>query len=756
MQVKEIHLLLNAGIVLLLCAAAAGAITFSPPEVVVSPPPPMTPGPEVGETFETPGLVFSFIVSGFESASSFGDREKDAVCKGVVEGMGSDGMSKVKQECRIASVIPFGSSSALVNGYSWFNWTSTPSIDDLNVAKFLSKEKVTQLLGNTSALFPFLKDIKPNCACKGLEKVTDSSTLALNFLSNLTGIPGPVQCSARLIYDKLNPSGIINVVGLDDGSVIAANKGKFCSMMAVKGGITGLPGSGPCKQYGIVAKEVESKLQQATCNSPPPPIDGSINANNVCGVSVPKISVRVPLNVPTSPGLGYLMPPNVTVSAPDPLPAQVIATLSGAEPVFLVANAASNGPYAATPPATLGGGTCVSNGCSGGMIAMIDATDTPRKAYQCTSSDVAVRMSGTMVSKVSLIPQSRSIPVFCTVAPTVTVSTSFMQSAVNAVIVAQIEKTLVTRLIVTSAGSGYRTAPTITIAPPLASDYLGKLCGPSPIEGLPSSIAYNLPLEITTTGICQPLGFDTFNKQVCSNPATIQEGGTFGDLGIGTCDVLSAFRVDPNSITTSNCAILTQRFTTITNIPDKPIAKPPERPPFEIARPPARPPVPNPTPLVCKYDGVYNLSPSYSPCSNIYIASGTDSDCDNSLVTLRTDNQLGGKFVRKNWRLSTTFLGGKSTPTKVEALARKGCPLRKNLAAPNLIASDGALKVGGSRWEWQVVPHPGESESCENVNLVSQNLGDMAFLGVSTSCTRFMYSPTDGDRQRFRITPVRN
>lgn len=58
MQVKEIHLLLNAGIVLLLCAAAAGAraITFSPPEVVVSPPPPITPGPEVGETFETPGV----------------------------------------------------------------------------------------------------------------------------------------------------------------------------------------------------------------------------------------------------------------------------------------------------------------------------------------------------------------------------------------------------------------------------------------------------------------------------------------------------------------------------------------------------------------------------------------------------------------------------------------------------------------------------------------------------------------------------
>jgi hypothetical protein len=154
---------------------------------------------------------------------------------------------------------------------------------------------------------------------------------------------------------------------------------------------------------------------------------------------------------------------------------------------------------------------------------------------------------------------------------------------------------------------------------------------------------------------------------------------------------------------------------------------------------------------VCRYDGVYELRPLYSPCNKYYIASGTDSDCSNNFVNLRTYSQLGGKPARKNWRLATVAQNNLSTPTRVEAIARARCGTSKYLAAPNLQASGGLLKVGGSAWEWQVMPYPG-SKSCEEVNLISQNnLDSRAFLEVPRTCTRFLYNATDGGRQRFRI-----
>eukprot|EP00890_Picochlorum_soloecismus_P001522 jgi/Picsp_1/2370/NSC_05833-R1_hypothetical protein M23134_02055 [Microscilla marina ATCC 23134] len=740
MQLVYSTVLLLLGVVA--SATAQKQITFSPPIALPSPPPPpATPSPSSGPPptpFNTPGLVFSLIVPGY-TAQNFGAAQRQAICDGV---LADSGLSNSKEECRLGSLSTFNATSVLVNGYSWYTWTATPSVTDLNVVTAVRNEQVVQLTKNTSALFPSLKGTYPNCACLGTSQVTASSTTPFDFAVNLTGIPGPVQCGARLIYNPADPVGIINVVGVDDGSVTNGNLGKFCSTPPVEGGVSGTPGSGSCRQYGVVASS--SGTTQATCTNPPTPTTGAIDTTNVCSAAGG--------TTPTDKGKGYTSVPAVTVSAPNPLAAEAVATLSGAAPVFTVTNSGSNGPYNGKPSVTLGGGTCVSATCTGTVLEIIDALGNTAKDPTCLASDVVVTMdkatAGAKVTGTSLPAGTR-----CTSPPTVAFSSALLQPSVTAQIVAVIDAGLVQSLIVTNAGSGYRSAPTVTIAAPAGSTDLGKLCGPSPIAGLGSSISYTTPTPITTSGMCQPLGRDTFANKVCSIPAAVN-GGIYEALGVGTCNAVSAFRVEPTATTTSTCGVLGQTFvTTVAPSPASPPATPPASPP---ATPPASPPAtpPSPTPLVCRYDGIYELRPLYSPCNGYYIASGTDSDCSNNFVNLRRFNQLGGKPARKNWRLATVATGSLGTPTTVEAVARARCTTSKYLAAPNLQNSGYQLKVGGNAWEWQVVPYPG-SKSCEEVNLISQNnLDSRAFLEVPRTCTRFLYNATDGGRQRFRIKKV--
>lgn len=513
------------------------------------------------------------------------------------------------------------------------------------------------------------------------------------------------------------------------------------------------------------ARRLRNLLQEPRAGANAP---GSINTVNVCG--------RFSGVAPTSGGAGYSAVPVVTVSAPNPVTATGTFALgpNGALAYYNIAFN-DNGPYAdniiGNLKANLDDAECVEviellgapSSCTGPSTTIQPQGTAIRVTGKlCTSDDFndANGCTGGTNNKCYFVGRNNNIigagfpsadivgtRVFCSRAPRITFGSDQLQTPQTAKVEARVADGQVTTLVVTSAGSGYRTAPTISISPPSNATDLGKLCGPNPIASLPADIATSAELPVSTDGACRPIGRDTFTNMPCSVPAP-RIGGEWIPVDSATCNVENRFRPEPKA-GSNTCGIMPQGFTTSVIPGPTPPAVPPASPP---AVPPATPP--SPTPLVCRYSGVYELRPLYSPCNGYYIASGTDSDCSNNFVNLRRFNQLGGKPARKNWRLATVATGSLGTPTRVEALARARCTTSKYLAAPNLQNSGYQLKVGGNAWEWQVVPYPG-SKSCEEVNLISQNnLDSRAFLEVPRTCTRFLYNATDGGRQRFRVRSV--
>ncbi|WPT11387.1 hypothetical protein PSENEW3n2_00000825 [Picochlorum sp. SENEW3] len=743
MQCNAILLLALIGVV-----QAARQITFPPPvqPIVPSPPPPPPASPGVAPvTFPSPGFVFSMIVKNTNQAS-WTVAQEAKFCDDLVS---VNAPANTKESCEAKFAQSWNGTDALINGFFFYEWLSTPSVTQIQLASALRDQAVETLRQNASSIlgqnFP---GSYANCACDGpTAVVTASATSDFSYSKNLTVIPGPVQCGARLTYSTAQSDAVINQVGVDDGSTNLANIGKFCSTPAVVNGVSGIPGQGSCRQYGVVATPVGTARATAT-------------------VTVAGGSVQNPGTV-TDGGSGYTSAPGVTLSAPNRVGATASLSWSGNSGLLTNAatlSTATNGPYATTPTGVIGGGTCVDTSdtyCTGGSLRInVPGTPSTRTGQVCTSDDFnsatgcnggacVVTVTGGATSSVTF--PGATGQVYCTSTPTITLdNNAALQAAQQATAEARFSSTTnaVTAIVVTGAGSGYLSAPTVTIAPPGTGD-VGKLCAPTPITGIGVAVTEG----ITTTGVCQPLGRDTQFNRVCSTPAV--DGGLWSALNTATCNVISSFRNQPSPTDTNKCGILTQSFVTSVIPPPPPAPAPspaPKPAPSPAPTPSAPTPAPTPSaPVVCSYRGIYEIIPLYAPCNRYRIASGTDSDCDYNLVTLRTAGQVGqGKIARLHWEFATIAEDGLSVPTNVLARARRGCTNRF-LAAPS---DPTTLKTGGSSWKWQFVPWPG-AISCEEVNVISQNrLSTTAFLQVPRSCDRFRYNATDGGRQRFRLRRV--
>ncbi|KAI8112072.1 hypothetical protein M9434_003396 [Picochlorum sp. BPE23] len=734
-------------------AYAKRQVIVSPPPITPSPPPPPPPGASPAPapvTFATPGFLWSVVIPGYTQAS-FGTTQQNQLCEDLIDRPVQD---IAIEQCQISSIATYNGSNVEVSGYTFWGWTQVPNAFQLNVATALRNYAVTSLTDNATAIFAKnFPGTFPNCACDGVNEVTQSGNLPFVY-KNLTSVPasvaGPAQCGARLNYDSTVASNVLNQVGIDSS---AANFGKFCAPGGVVGGVVGVPGAGTCVQYGVIASASGTTQAAATSKASPGGTWGGATINTA--------------------GSGYASAPTVTIGAPAPVAITtpsipLSATGEVGTPSFIT----PNGPYATAPAVTFSAGSavCVSTGGSAtctGTSQTITAFGSggQKTGPRCIDADLLSVWSSSTLSVTGFTLGGVAIQsgtgVFCTAAPTIIVSSATIQPSITATAIATISGGAVTAIITTNTGSGYvsGSTPTITIASPVTND-IGKLCSPSPITGLPTDLAVSSAQAITTSGTCQPLGYDTRTRQVCSVPSVVGGRSNWNKLGVQTCNVVSSFRAQPNSQTTSACLVLSQTFeaSVLPPPPPSPAPKPAPSPAPKPAPSPAPKPAPSPAPkpappapLVCSYRGIYEIIPLYAPCNRYRIASGTDSDCDYNLVTLRTAGQVGrGKIARLHWEFATIAEDNLSVPTNVLARARRGCTNRF-LAAPS---DPTTLKTGGSSWKWQFVPFPGSSK-CDEVNVISQNrLSTTAFLQVPNTCDRFRYNATDGGRQRFRLRKI--
>ena len=552
-------------------------------------------------------FVFSLIFPGY-TASTFTTALQQQLCDDLVSVNAPAGSFEI---CTLSSLSTWNGTSVLVNGYFFYGWSVDPTTSQVQLAQALRDQSVQKLRNNASALFnsPLNKGY-PNCACKGpVDVINASSTTPFDYTTNLTGIPGPVQCGARLIYNTAIGNAQAGIVGVDDGSGTAANLGKYCSNPAVAGGVLGTPGAGSCRQYGVIASAAGTTQATAKIQAPS---TGQVLTSMVYDIVG---------------GSGYSTVPAVTISAPNPVNAVVSVILTGASNPQATVDTA-NGPYQVKPDGVISNSAlCIdtamdaSIGCSGSI-----ATVNNKMGFTCTNSDLnsATACGGspcivwqtgaanpTENQKVQSVtyPGSTTANTFCATTPTITISDTFLQSEVQAKATATVSGGAVTSITVNPPGNGYRTTPTITIAAPTASD-LGKLCSSNPVT-LPTSIAVNSPIAggITTTGQCQPLGLDTQMLRVCSVPAA-PNGGIWETLNVGTCNVVSSFRNQPSPTDTNECGVLAQIFiTTPAPGPSPPPASPPAASPPQAPPPQASPPVmpsppiapspPPPSPPLC-------------------------------------------------------------------------------------------------------------------------------------------------------------
>jgi hypothetical protein len=277
------------------------------------------------------------IVPGYSTAS-FGAAQQTALCGSITNNWNTTTRAV---SCTVGSVSAFNGTGVLVSGYAYFTYSAFPTVIELQAAAALRDARVVLLTTNSSsvlgAAFP---GAIPNCACDGVGVVTALSTASFVYNVNITGVPGPMQCGARLAY--YNPSAQINQVGVDDGSVAFSSFGKYCSTPPVTGGVVGVPGAGSCRQYGVVASA-----------------DGTTQATATAVVAAGIVTGTTGL----AGGSGYTSVPTVTVSAPNPLAAQVTYNLNGAfQPTSFTLSSASNGPYIAAPAVASLSNTCVDTG----------------------------------------------------------------------------------------------------------------------------------------------------------------------------------------------------------------------------------------------------------------------------------------------------------------------------------------------------------------------------------------------------------
>jgi len=170
------------------------------PTVQATPPP----------SFQSPGLVFSIVIPQTQVAA-FNAAQQQKLCSTVTTGFD---VPPSNISCTVGSVSAWNGTDVLASGYAFFTWTATPTVTQLNIAGSLRDARVTALTTNAASIlgaaFP---GAYPNVACLGTAAVTASGSVAFTYNTNLTGIPGPVQCGARLTYDSNLPAAVLHHPG---------------------------------------------------------------------------------------------------------------------------------------------------------------------------------------------------------------------------------------------------------------------------------------------------------------------------------------------------------------------------------------------------------------------------------------------------------------------------------------------------------------------------------------------------------------
>ena len=218
-----------------------------PPPPSVAPAPPVEPIPVPGAppaaSFTTPGLEFGLNVVGY-NAAAFTPALQTTLCNAITAASGITGASFLP--CTVTGVVSLADpTQAAVYGYAAVQWYSAPTTTQLNFATAQIATLLQGLATNTSGIFAGTNlTVTPNCACDGNEVVTNPSTQAFGYSTIIgSNLPG-AACDARLA-----PTAS---VGIDNGSVTPANRGKFCSSpQLVAGGVAGTPGTGSCAVYGV-------------------------------------------------------------------------------------------------------------------------------------------------------------------------------------------------------------------------------------------------------------------------------------------------------------------------------------------------------------------------------------------------------------------------------------------------------------------------------------------------------------------------
>ncbi len=784
-------------------------VTFNPPApaaVTPSPPPPASPAGPALPSFLTPGLDFSVIIPGISSSAGFGTAQQNSLCTAITTGWAQASSGRYSS-CTVGSVTTFNGTSVLVSGVAYFTWSSVPTITDSQAASALRDATILALTNSANTILSSaFAGAYTNCACNGVSVVTKTSTASYSYATTIAGVPGPMQCDARLSYDSTNANNIISQVGIDDGSVIPANVGKFCSTPAVTNGVVGVPGSGSCRQYGVQAPDLTTTTATAFT---------SATNGGAAQITGGQCGVGVTTNCFTA-GKGYTSTPKVTASAPNPDGVKVTfpwrgggtASPTPAKLAAVVVNAA-NGPYATLPIGSITG-TCVDAGkgaqynppypdhvCTGAITTIIDANNVVRSGYTCTNADLnsnkcqgfnggntcitytnnavtAVRFPG-YTKGYSAAPSATGYGVYCTAPPVITFNdAASLQTATYAQFSAVVSTSgattgQVTSVTMVSPGSGYSSSPILTIDAPIASTG-AKFCGPNPITSLSTTIANPVSTNIVAGGTCTPLGRDTVNNVVCSVPAAPGGSGVYAPINVGTCNVVSSFIAQPGSTITNTCGALPQVFNvTATNPSPAPGPSPapapsPSSSPTPAPSPaptpspsPSPTPSPSPSPKKCTYSGTYYIESV--ACSGKYIAYNNDPNnggCTNATVMLRTSGQSSS--ARRSWSLSAEATAqGTPKSSSLIAIGRDGkC---KDDALTNLAATaPPSPRLAGSAWKNKIIPVDA-AKDCNTVYIQADtgnsNDGKNLVYGKCSSQTAFSWAePSKSNAAQWKLTKV--
>jgi hypothetical protein len=234
-----------------------------PSPVLPSPSPPLlSPPPPTVTEWLSPGIDFMVLIPGY-TTSTFGTAQQSSLCGAITGGWSINGAAS----CTVANVAPYSGTPPMVrvSGYAFFTFSTVPTLNQLMSAVSLRDARVAALTNNIlSVLGSSFPGAAPFCACNGFNIVATSSFAAYNYANINNGVPGPMQCGAKLTYDSALLNAVARQVGVDDGSSVPTNLGKYCSTPAVNGGVLGFPGAGSCRQYGVITVGAVNKLCSST------------------------------------------------------------------------------------------------------------------------------------------------------------------------------------------------------------------------------------------------------------------------------------------------------------------------------------------------------------------------------------------------------------------------------------------------------------------------------------------------------------